>query len=194
MNCFDRLNVPYDCGLFYTRSSEVHQAVCGPGALAPAYLSTSASSIPSPLNVRLENSSRFRGLPLYASLVCYGKEGYTSIIKRNVEFARRLEGWLRDNEDYDILTPNPKTTSFKVLNIVLFAPSSICPIEEMRDPVNGGDLMTSLINQSGEMYVTATKWKGRSAARLAVSNHLTGMDGEDDFEIVINRLKAIMGR
>jgi len=126
-------------------------------------------------------------------LVCYGKEGYSSIIRRNISFARRLENWLRNNKDYDILTPNPETTSFKILNIVLFAPSSTCPIEEMRDPVNGGNIMTERINQSGEMYVTATKWKGRSAARLAVSNHLTGMD-ESDYEIVTARLKAVMGR
>lgn len=191
------LNVPYDCGLFYTRSELVHQAVCGPGLQAPAYLSTFSSTssvIPSPLNVRLENSSRFRALPLYASLVCYGKEGYASIIRRNISFARSIEECLRQNENYDVLTPEPSSrnnASFRMLNIVLFAPSSTCPIKEMRDSENGGNEMTLRINKTGEMYVTATKWKGRSAARLAVSNHLTGTD-EGDFQIVVRRLKEIM--
>lgn len=192
---YHRLNVPYDCGLFYTRHPEVHQAVCGPGADAPAYLATSSTSnVPSPLNVRLENSSRFRGLPLYASLVNYGIAGYTSIIRRNIEFARKLEKWIRENDDYDILTPDPLGSSFRVLNIVLFAPSQTCPVMEFRNDENGGNRMTEEIHKSGEMYVTATKWKGRSAARLAVSNHLTGtLDGGDgDFEIVTGRLKAIM--
>lgn len=98
---------------------------------------------------------------------------------------------MRDNKDYDVLTPDPQSTGFKVLNIVLFAPSSSCPVDDMRDYENGGNKMTELINESGEMYVTATKWKGRSAARLAVSNHLTGIE-EEDFETVTRRLRAIM--
>lgn len=190
-----RLNVPYDCGLFFTRHPEVHQAVCGPGAEAPAYLSTSSSSsIPSPLNVRLENSSRFRGLPLYASLVSYGSEGYTSIIQRNITFARKIESWLRSNDNYEVLTPSPAITSFKILNIVLFAPNlKTCKKEELKDKEKGGNKMVEMINKSGEMYVTATRWKGRSAARLAVSNHLTEIDNDGrDFEIVTGRLKAIM--
>lgn len=111
-----------------------------------------------------------------------------------MSFARRLEAWIRSNEDYDILTPDPASTSFRVLNIVLFAPNSQCPVELFRNHESGGNRMCEEINRSGEMYVTATKWKGRSAARLAVSNHLTDIDGERDFDIVTGRLKAIMGR
>ena len=164
----------------------------------PAYLATTSSSsssnILSPLNVRLENSSRFRGLPLYASLISHGVAGYRDIIRRNVAFARKLQEWIRLNEDYDVLTPDPATTSFRVLNIVLFAPSARCPIEAFRNYETGGQRMTEEINKTGEMYVTGTKWKGRSAARLAVSNHLTDLQGQRDFEIVTGRLKAVMGR
>jgi hypothetical protein len=39
-----------------------------------AYLSSIPSSIPSPLNIGLENSRRFRALPVYAVLLAYGKE------------------------------------------------------------------------------------------------------------------------
>lgn len=185
-----RLNVPYDCGIFYCRSARIHEAVFGPGANAPAYLSTEASSIPSPLNVRLENSSRFRGLPLYSSLVSYGNQGYTEVVQRNITYARRIEAWLQENEDYDVLTPSPQE-GFKVLNIVLFAPSKRCPVLQFRDAETGGHKMTTALNASGEMYVTGTKWKGRSAARLAVSNYLTAQH-DRDFELVTRRLQSIM--
>lgn len=92
-----QLNVPYDAGLFFIRKKEVGEYrvdslledVCGLGqAGAPAYLATGgpeenledialdiakrreyAASLPSPLFRNLENSKRFRALPLYATLL-----------------------------------------------------------------------------------------------------------------------------
>lgn len=63
-------NVPYDCGLFFSRGSGLY-SLCGPGGQAPAYLTASAGegnaefpaleeyrNIPSPLFMGIENSSR----------------------------------------------------------------------------------------------------------------------------------------
>lgn len=190
------LNVPYDCGLFYTRSSKLHQTVFGPGASAPAYLSTGVTDIPSPLNVGIENSRRFRALPLYCSLIAYGKEGYQDIIRRNIAYARAVERWLRTDASlyYDVLTP-PSTTGgqdgkFKILNIVLFAPKRSCGKANLQGEDAGSQLVKT-VNESGEMYLTATRWQGRSAARLAVSNHLTGLN-DRDLEIVKKRLMEVM--
>jgi glutamate/tyrosine decarboxylase-like PLP-dependent enzyme len=192
-----RLNVPYDCALFYTRSSAIHAAVMGPGGEVPAYLSTSGASIPSPLNTCIENSSRFRALPLYASLVRYGRSGYQDIVRRNIAFAREIEAWLVASPHYEVLTP-PSTSSsqggqFRLLNIVLFAPARTCGVKQFEDAETGGQEMVKSINETGEIYVTGTKWKGRSGARLAVSNHLTGQsDGGAHFKAVVRRLDAIM--
>lgn len=89
------MQVPYDCGLFYTRRQDhLTQIFAPPTASAPAYLSAGANStalasdidgtsgqvqhelVPSPLYVNIENSRRFRALPLFASLLSLGKEGY----------------------------------------------------------------------------------------------------------------------
>lgn len=188
-----RLNVPYDCGLFYTRTSSLLQDVCGPGGLTPAYLSTSDSSIPSPLNVGLENSRRFRALPLYCSLLSYGKQGYSAIIQRNVTFARKLENWLHRHNKYDVLTPLSTTCggSYKVLNIVLFAPSSSCGKAEFQDPSDGGTKLCEKLKERGIVYTTPTVWKGRSAIRLTVSNWQTGLR-EEDYEKVIKELDHVI--
>ena len=200
----DRLNVPYDCGLFFTGSSKSLQDVFGPGGQIPAYLTSSlSSSIPSPLNVNIENSRRFRALPLYCSLIAYGKEGYSEIVQRNVSFARKVEAWLRASDKYDVLTPAPSSDSnktqredeaakFRILNIVLFAPSHVCGKPEFIGEDGGTRLVTAL-NAPRDMYVTGTKWRGRTAARMAVSNWQTGRD-EMDFKIVVDRLKAVMER
>ena len=194
-----RLNVPYDCALFYARDPELLHAVLGPGTAAPAYLSSGTSSaLPSPLNTRIENSSRFRGLPLYASLLAYGKEGYRELVCRNIAFARRVESWLRDPTGgkrwYDVLTPPAGgQDGYKVLNIVLFAPSAECGKPEFQGK-EGSHNWVKAINSTGEIYVTGTEWDGRGAARLAVSNHLTAQKGfeDSDFERVVRVLSRVM--
>jgi glutamate/tyrosine decarboxylase-like PLP-dependent enzyme len=169
------------------------QDVCGAGGLTPAYLSTSDTSIPSPLNVGLENSRRFRALPLYCSLLSYGKEGYTEIIQRNVTFARRVEEWLSKHEGYDVLTPLSTTCggAYKILNIVLFAPSAACGRAEYHDPSTGGMKLCDKLKERGVLYTTPTVWKGRSAVRLAVSNWQTGLR-EEEYERVVQELDHVI--
>ncbi|GFZ49126.1 hypothetical protein JCM24511_06876 [Saitozyma sp. JCM 24511] len=86
------LNVPYDCGLFFTRLPTSLPSLLGPPANnVPSYLAAASAvdqigestpgeivhhTVPSPLYVNIENSRRFRALPLFASLVALGKEGY----------------------------------------------------------------------------------------------------------------------
>jgi hypothetical protein len=107
-----------------------------------------------------------------------------------------VESFLHDSPNYDVLTPSSTSSnarsSFKILNIVLFAPAKECSNVDLRGQ-NGGVEMVRMINESGKMYVTGTVWKGRSAARLAVSNHLTNKDGSEiDWIIVKDVLEAIM--
>ena len=190
------LNVPYDCAVFYTKDVKTLEAVCGPGSLVPAYLATAPTIgeyIPSPMNVGIENSQRFRSLPLYASLLCFGQQGYRKIICDNITFARKVEAWLVDhNKWYDVLTP-PSTSSseqgnYRISNIVLFAPSRMCGVTAFQGKDAGAQLIKA-INATGKMYVTGTSWKGRSAVRLAVSNYLTD---DRDFDIVTEVLSSVM--
>ena len=65
VDAYKLLNVPYDCGFFFCRHSHLILKVFqNPNAV---YLSTGAMTmgkIASPLNVGIENSRRFRGLPV----------------------------------------------------------------------------------------------------------------------------------
>ncbi|KXH62476.1 pyridoxal-dependent decarboxylase, partial [Colletotrichum salicis] len=95
------LNVPYDCGMFFCRSLPTQTAVfTNPNA---AYLSSGASTIPSPLNIGLENSRRFRALPAYAVLRSEGRSGLAAILGRMVILARKLAVWIRASEAYELL-------------------------------------------------------------------------------------------
>lgn len=82
LSVLHRLNVPYDCGIFFSRDAFLQLATTGPGLTPAAYLSSGPTtisssafplidpyrSLPSPLFTNLENSRRFRALPVYSSL------------------------------------------------------------------------------------------------------------------------------
>ncbi|RPA98520.1 PLP-dependent transferase [Choiromyces venosus 120613-1] len=151
------LNVPYDCGFFFTRDPKVLSATF---ANAAPYLSSSASSdgIQSPLNIGLENSRRFRALPVYATLCAYGPNGYRDLLNRLIAHSRNIAAFIHGHESYELLN-GPAEDIFM---IVLFSARN--------DGLN--DRLKKAINDTGKMYVSETMWEGRPAIRIAVANWL----------------------
>ncbi|POR31827.1 L-2,4-diaminobutyrate decarboxylase [Tolypocladium paradoxum] len=171
------LNVPYDCGMFYTRSASTLQSVfTNPNA---AYLSSgSAASIPSPLNVGLENSRRFRALPVYAALLSKGYAGMQRLVANMVQLSRRIAAFLRDSPHYELL-PDERAALDGVFMIVLF---------RAKDGALN-DALVERINETRQMYVSGTAWRGDKAVRIAVSSWK--VDVERDFEVVAAILNAV---
>jgi hypothetical protein len=85
--------------------------------------------------------------------------------------------------------------SFRLLNIVLFAPSSTAPSryreasESNSDPA--GTFLDAL-NSSNEIFLTPTTWRGRKAVRLAVSNWGTDLETGKEWEIVRRVFEGVM--
>jgi len=173
------LNVPYDCGMFYTRSLPTLQSVfTNPNA---AYLSSGATSqpaIPSPLNIGLENSRRFRALPAYAVLLSEGRAGLARLVSNMVQLTRRIAGFVRSSEHYDLL-PTAADGDDVVFIIVLF---------RARDAALN-DVLVDRINRTRQMYVSGTSWQGEKAVRIAVSNWK--VDVERDYRVVTSILTAV---
>lgn len=172
----------YDCGFFFSRSlataTEVFQ---NPNA---AYLSSAASAgIPSPLNIGIENSRRFRALPVYATLLAYGRDGYSNMIQRQVTMARAIAGLILDCPDYELLpqAPEAQAQSFdRVYIVVLFR-----AVDEELNKV-----LVQYINATRRVYVSGTTWGGKPAARFAVANWQTDMNR--DLLIVKEVLEAVL--
>jgi glutamate/tyrosine decarboxylase-like PLP-dependent enzyme len=116
---------------------------------------------------------------VFAALLSLGREGYASLIQRNVLFARRLGEFIAQHDSYELLNPGGKVT----LNIVLFRAKCV-PAPELLRRINGG----------GKMYASPTSWKGVGAVRIAVSNWLTTLepreDGKSDLDIAEEVLEA----
>ncbi|KAM0552577.1 hypothetical protein ACHAPJ_007906 [Fusarium lateritium] len=170
------LNVPYDCGMFLTRSPAILQSVfTNPNA---AYLSGGASTIPSPLNIGLENSRRFRALPAYAVLLNEGRPGMGSLFANMTALSRQVAAFLRDSEHYELL-PDDGASLDEIFMIVLF---------RAKDPKLNDELVQK-INETRQMYVSGTSWKGEKAVRIAVSNWM--VDVAKDFKVVTSILTHV---
>lgn len=173
--------MPYDCGIFFTRKASVLTSVCrNPNA---AYLSSDASDIHSPLNVGLENSRRFRALPAYAVLLSEGREGLADMFARMVRLARGIAEVVRDSPDY-LLLPGEQGQE----QGVDLANTHICVLFRAKaDSLN--DILVESINATGLWYVSATKWKGQKAVRVAVANWRVNVT--EDLELVRSSLASI---
>lgn len=159
------LNVPYDCGIFFCRHPcTARQVFRNPNA---AYLNTKSAAtdtIQSPMNIGIENSRRFRGLPVYATLMAYGREGYADMLKRQIRFARAVAAYLFDHADFELLPKNifsdRASIDKDIFIIVLF--------KAKNKTLN--DTLVKRINASSKMYVSGTAWDNCPASRIAVSN------------------------
>lgn len=161
------LNVPYDTGIFFCRHANLNADVfSNPNA---AYLSASKSSIQSPLNIGLENSRRFRALPVYAALLSEGRDGFGVILAKMAAMARAIARYMRDSEDYDWLPAEDAPIEAVFMGVLCRA----------KDRKTNEELVQRL-NASGKIYVSGTKWRGEPACRIAISNWR--IDVDRDFE------------
>ena len=178
------LNVPYDCGFFFTRHRALAEEVFSNGSAA--YLTSGMNGdgdgIQSPLNIGLENSRRFRALPVHATLTAYGREGYVDMLKRQVGLARRVTKWLKGRKEYEVLPrgEDVEETIKQTFMIVLFRAKD--------DEIN--TVLAKRINATGKMYVTGTKWEGETAVRIAISNWQ--VDIERDFRLIEEVLDEVV--
>lgn len=137
------------------------------------------------------------------------------IVRRNIIFARQVATFIHAHPSYDLLNYSPgysaeatipaQTESFYQagivpLNIVLFAPSPTSHLHAsaQQSGKDAGAVLAAAINGTREMYVTGTKWMGRGAVRLAVSNWRTGLaegagqEGQEgDLEVVKRVLEGV---
>lgn len=178
------LNVPYDCGFFFCRHQDLARQVFQNANAA--YLNSATTgpvTIPSPLNIGLENSRRFRGLPVYATLIAYGRYGYKEMLERQIRLARAVAAYIHEHPAYELL---PESLDCRdridqdIFIVVLF---------KAKDASLNMDLVRR-INSSAKMYVSGTKWHGQPASRIAVANWQ--VDPTRDLELVKMILEAIL--
>lgn len=148
-----------------------------------AYLSSGPSSIPSPLNIGLENSRRFRALPVYAVLLAYGREGLGEMFARQVRLARGISKFLDAHVGYELLAKS------KLENENVIENTHIIVIFRAKNDSTNNELVKR-INATRKMYVSGTKWEGRPACRFAVSTWK--VEVEKDLQLIQGILDDVL--
>lgn len=163
IDCHKWMNVPYENALYFIQKQHSRlQLQVFQNSNAP-YLGNPEENF-SYGNLSPENSRRFRALPIWFTLMAYGKEGYQEIVERNIQQARALGAWIAAQPQLQLLAPVR-------LNCVCFT------VKEK--PEASGQLLQQ-INATGKLFMTPTKLDGVPGMRAALVNWRTS---DEDIEI-----------
>jgi glutamate/tyrosine decarboxylase-like PLP-dependent enzyme len=174
------LNVPYDCGFAFVRDEALMHGVF---ALTGApYLPQGSSERPSFGDRGPEASRRARALAVWATLRAYGRDGYSNMVDRHVQLARRLAEQVEEAPDLELLAPAR-------LNVVCFRYRPPGMAEAALDELNRR--LGAAILADGRVYFGTTIYGGRVAFRPAISNWRTT---EEDVDLIVAVTRELAAR
>jgi aromatic-L-amino-acid decarboxylase len=148
------LFTPMDCSALWTRRPDAfHEAF----ALVPDYLAATHDA------VDLKDfgpalGRRFRALKLWAVLRMYGAEGLRALIREHVRLAQLFAELVEADSDWEIVAPHPFST--------------VCFRHRRADNFE----LAARATATGEVFVAATRLRGRDLIRLAIGNARTTED------------------
>ncbi len=148
------LFTPMDCSALWTRRPEAFHETF---AAARAYLPTTTDAI----DLRDYGPAlgrRFRALKLWAVLRYYGAEGLQALIREHVRLAQLFASWVEAEPGWEVVAPHPFST-------VCFR----------RDGIDNFDL-AARATATGELFIAATRLRGKDMIRLAIGNARTTED------------------
>jgi len=152
------LNTPYDGAVQFTRHRDLQEEVFSNNA---SYLGSSQGE-PDIFNLTPENSRRMRSLPVWLTLMAYGKAGHREIVERNCRIAEEFGKLIQKSQDFRLLAEVR-------LNIVCFTLN--ISENELQQGLTGRFLEE--LRKDGKTFMTPTTYKGVPAVRIAVSNWQT---------------------
>ncbi|WP_166920915.1 pyridoxal phosphate-dependent decarboxylase family protein [Flavobacterium poyangense] len=174
IDCHKWLNVPYESAFYLVKKDHVNlQIETFQNSNAP-YLGNPLENF-NYLNVLPENSRRLRALPVWFSLLAYGKEGFCDIIEDSTRLALHFGNALIEDGNFELLAPIR-------LNNVCFTLKGDHNQEKVAS-------FLSLLNDRGKVFMTPTVYQNRKGIRASFVNWRTT---ENDIKIVIEEMKATL--
>ncbi len=166
MNPHKWLGVPMDCSVLWTRRRDEFRRAF---SLVPEFLRSPDDAV-NLSEVSIPLGRRFRALKLWAVLRCYGRSGLQERIREHIRLAALFEGWVRDEAGWEVTAPRHF--------------SLVCFRRDGSDEDN--ERLLERVNDSGEVFLSHTRFAGRYMLRLAVGNFRTT---EDDVRVAWDVLR-----
>jgi glutamate/tyrosine decarboxylase-like PLP-dependent enzyme len=172
IDCHKWLNVPYESAFYLVKEQHKNlQVQTFQNSNAP-YLGDPLENF-SYLNFLPENSRRLKALPVWFSLLAYGKQGFQDIVENSVARALQFDAFIDNDENFELLAPTR-------LNNVCFTLAG----DHNQEKVN---LFLAHLNDKGKVFMTPTVYQNRKGMRASFVNWRTA---EKDIQIVIEEMKA----
>lgn len=175
IDCHKWLNVPYESAFYLVKEEYKNlQIETFQNSNAP-YLGNPLENF-SYLNFLPENSRRLKALPVWFSLLAYGRQGYQEIVENSVAMALEFDSFIVQNDNFELLAPTR-------LNNVCFTLAG----DHNQEKVN---LFLTNLNDRGKVFMTPTVYKNRKGIRASFVNWRTT---EKDIQIATaEMLEAIL--
>jgi glutamate/tyrosine decarboxylase-like PLP-dependent enzyme len=171
IDCHKWLNVPYESAFYLIKEQHKNlQVETFQNSNAP-YLGDPLENF-SYLNFLPENSRRLKALPVWFSLLAYGKQGFQDIVENSVAMALQFDTFISQNKNFELLAPTR-------LNNVCFTLEG----DYNQEKVN---VFLTHLNDKGKVFMTPTVYQNRKGIRASFVNWRTT---EKDIQIVIEEMK-----
>jgi len=147
------LGVPMDCSVLWTRRQDDFRSAF---SLVPEFLRSPDDAL-NLSEVTIPLGRRFRALKLWAVLRCYGLQGLQERLREHLRLAELFESWVRAEPGWEVTAPRHF--------------SLVCFRREGSDEDN--ERILERVNDSGEIFLSHTRFAGQYQLRLAVGNFRT---------------------
>jgi aromatic-L-amino-acid decarboxylase len=172
MNPHKWLFTPIDCSAFYLRRPEVLQQAF---SLVPEYLKTAEQGVTNYMDWGIQLGRRFRALKLWMVIRAFGRQGIIDRLREHIRLGQLLAVWIDEAPDFERLAPAPfSVVCFRlapqeiVRRLETAGPEDSLVLQEQLDQMNQ-DLVEAM-NETGQVFLAATKLRGKVTIRLAIGN------------------------
>jgi aromatic-L-amino-acid decarboxylase len=149
----------FDCSAYFVKDPSL---LVRTFEILPEYLKTAeAGDVNDYRDWGIPLGRRFRALKLWFVIRSYGVGGLRSMIRNHLRWARELVEQIKISHDFELMAPVP-------LNLICFRyhPEGVDDPEAL-DALNA--CLLDKLNESGDVYLTHTRLKGRYILRFVAS-------------------------
>ncbi|MBX3012282.1 MAG: aspartate aminotransferase family protein [Caldilineaceae bacterium] len=167
----------FDCTCFWVAD---RAALIGALTILPEYLRNQATESGAVIDYRdwqVSLGRRFRALKLWFVIRHYGVEGLRHHIRQHVALAQQFAAWVQADPAFEVVAPVP-------LNLVCFR-------HRGGDAVN--QALLDQLNQSGQLYLTHTRLRGKLTLRMSIGQTHTQERHVTSAWQLIRTMAATMG-
>jgi aromatic-L-amino-acid decarboxylase len=151
--------IPVDLSVLFTKEPQTLKAAF---SLVPEYLKTEEDNlVTNYMDYGLQLGRRFRSLKLWMTIKYFGQNGLAEIIREHIKIAESFADKIDNSKYFERLAPVPfSVVSFRAVSPKLKSENELNLFNEK---------LMSAINDTGEIFLSHTKLKGKYTIRLVIS-------------------------